>query len=64
MPASGNTMPANNAKYSDVISVAKAELRSINALVKSSLPSQKDSLSSYHLQDISDRIEEALNPKG
>jgi len=64
MPASGNTMPANNAKYSDVISVAKAELRTINALVKSSLPSQKDSLSSYHLQDISDRIEEALHPKG
>ena len=62
-PSSGNTAAAN-AKYSDVVSVARAELRSINALVKSSLPSQKDSLSSYHLQDISDRIEEALNPKG
>ncbi|MCC3151509.1 zinc-dependent metalloprotease [Hymenobacter sp. BT770] len=63
-PVSGNTIAANNAKYGDVVSVAKAELRNINALVKSSLPSQKDSLSSYHLQDISDRIEEALNPKG
>ncbi|ALW83861.1 hypothetical protein AUC43_01325 [Hymenobacter sedentarius] len=64
MPMSGNTVAASNAKYGDVVSVAKAELRTINALVKSSLPSQKDSLSSYHLQDISDRIEEALNPKG
>jgi hypothetical protein len=62
-PTSSSTAAAN-AKYSDVVSVAKAELRNINALVKSSLPSQKDSLSSYHLQDISDRIEEALNPKG
>ena len=64
MPASGNAMTATNAKYGDVMSVAKAELRTINTLVKSSLPSQKDSLSSYHLQDISDRIEEALRPKG
>ena len=63
-PLPGNTVAANNAKQGDVVSVAKAELRIINALVKSSLPSQKESLSSYHLQDISDRIEEALNPKG
>ena len=63
-PSSANTMAATNAKYSDVISVAKAELRNISTLVKSSLPNQKDSLSSYHLQDISDRIDEALKPKG
>ena len=63
-PLPANTVAANNAKQGDVVSVAKAELRIINALVKSSLPSQKESLSSYHLQDISDRIEEALNPKG
>lgn len=64
MPVPGNTTATNSVKQGDVVSVAKAELRAINALVKSSLPSQKDSLSSYHLQDISDRIEEALNPKG
>jgi hypothetical protein len=60
----GNSSSTTNPRQSDVMSVAKAELRNINALVKSSLPGQKDSLSSYHLQDISDRIEEALNPKG
>lgn len=63
-PLPANPVAANNAKQGDVVSVAKAELRTINALVKSSLPSQKESLSSYHLQDILDRIEEALNPKG
>ncbi|MEX8547059.1 MAG: zinc-dependent metalloprotease [Mucilaginibacter sp.] len=48
----------------DVMSVAKAQLRSINALIKTSLPNTSDSLSNYHLQDLSDRIELALNPKG
>ena len=64
VPSAGTPTAEANAKHGDVVSVAKAELRTINALVKASLPSQKDALSSYHLQDISDRIEEALNPKG
>ncbi|MXV16991.1 zinc-dependent metalloprotease [Hufsiella ginkgonis] len=47
----------------DVKSVAKAQLRSVNALVKSALPATTDSMTSYHLQDLSDRITETLDPK-
>lgn len=60
----GNNQPVIDIKQSDVSSVAKAELRRINNLIKSSLPAQSDALSSYHLQDLSDRIEGALDPKG
>jgi len=63
-PSRGNNMPTMNVKQSDVISVAKAELRNINNMIKSSLPGQSDSLSNYHLQDIADRIEKTLDPRG
>ncbi|OCX52911.1 hypothetical protein BEL04_00870 [Mucilaginibacter sp. PPCGB 2223] len=49
---------------SDVFSVAKAQLRLINAMIKTALPNTTDSMTSYHLQDLSERINEALNPKG
>jgi len=45
----------------DAVSVAKAQLRAINTMIKSANIS--DSMSSYHLQDLSERITEALNPK-
>ncbi|MBS7563489.1 zinc-dependent metalloprotease [Mucilaginibacter sp. Bleaf8] len=48
-------------EQTDAKSVAKAQLRSINNLIKSANIS--DSMSTYHLQDLSDRIMEALNPK-
>jgi hypothetical protein len=48
-------------EQTDAVSVAKAQLRSINSLIKSANIS--DSMSTYHLQDLSDRITEALNPK-
>ncbi len=48
----------------DVQSVAKAQLRAINTLIKAALPGTTDSMSNFHLQDLSDRINEALNPKG
>ncbi len=59
----GNNTPVMDSKQSDVMSVAKAELRNINKMVKNALPGQSDALSNYHLQDLSDRIEEALDPK-
>ncbi|RNI29553.1 DUF5117 domain-containing protein [Rufibacter immobilis] len=58
------TAPTMDIQQSDVISVAKAELRNINNLIKSAAASQSDSLSNYHLQDLADRINEALNPRG
>ena len=46
----------------DAISVAKGELRTINAMIKRSMAG-KDVMSRYHLQDLSDRINRALNPR-
>ncbi len=59
-----NTTPDPSREDTDVMSVAKAQLRSINAMIKTVAPGASDSLSSYHLQDLSERITEALNPKG
>ncbi|ALI98141.1 zinc-dependent metalloprotease [Rufibacter tibetensis] len=59
----GNTAPTMDARTSDVVSVAKAELRNINNMIKASAATQSDSLSNYHLLDLSDRINEALDPR-
>jgi ribosomal protein S18 acetylase RimI-like enzyme len=48
-------------EQTDAVSVAKAQLRAINAMIKSATIS--DSMSSYHLQDLSERITAALNLK-
>jgi ribosomal protein S18 acetylase RimI-like enzyme len=47
----------------DAISAAKGQLRMINDMIKAAIPGA-DTMSGYHLQDLSDRITEALNPKG
>jgi hypothetical protein len=51
------------AMQSDGISIVKAELKRINLLLKNAVPKQSVSLSKYHLQDLSDRINQALNPR-
>ncbi|HWZ16182.1 MAG TPA: zinc-dependent metalloprotease [Mucilaginibacter sp.] len=51
-------------EQTDAVSVAKAQLRLINNMIKTALPNTTDPMTSYHLQDLSDRINEALNPKG
>jgi hypothetical protein len=61
---SGGRIVTTSGMQSDLISVAKAELRSINSMIGSSLQKQSDSLTNYHLQDLSDRITQALDPKG
>ena len=47
----------------DVLSVAKGQLRSIETMIKTALPTTSDNLSNYHLVDLSERINLALNPK-
>jgi hypothetical protein len=59
----GGAAPRDADKEStDVVSVAKAQLKAINAMIKAS--TSTDSMTQYHLQDLSDRINETLNPKG
>lgn len=66
IPAAARRGPAQQRELeqTDAVSVAKAQLRLINNMIKTALPNTTDSMSSYHLQDLSDRINEALNPKG
>lgn len=54
--------PTINPKTTDAISVAKAQLRSLSGEIKAALPLYKNAESRAHLQDVLDRINEALNP--
>ena len=47
---------------SDVTSVVKAQLKDLNVMIKGAIPSV-NGLSKYHLEDLSDRIDAALDPK-
>jgi hypothetical protein len=33
-------------------------------MIKAALPTTTDSMTTYHLQDLSERISQTLNPKG
>jgi hypothetical protein len=57
----GRGAPARELEQTDAVSVAKAQLRAINTMIKSA--NITDSMSTYHLQDLSERISETLNPK-
>lgn len=52
-----------SASQSDVMSVVKGQLRELNANLKSATNAQSDSLSKYHLMDLTDRIDAALDSK-
>ena len=59
----GPLQPTMNARTTDAISIAKAQLRSLAAEIRAALPLYRDANSRAHLQDVLDRITEALNPK-
>jgi hypothetical protein len=51
------------ASQSDVLSVVKGQLKELDTMIKTS-SNAATGLSKYHLQDLSDRIEKALDPQG
>ncbi len=53
-----------NVKVSDIISVAKGTLRTLKSDITATLPSVQDRMTKYHLQDVLDRINLILYPKG
>ena len=53
-----------NTKNTDIPSIAKAELAVLRARILASIPLTTDRLSKYHLEDLADRIKQALEPKG
>jgi hypothetical protein len=62
LPA-GFTVTSTNIKNTDIPSIARAYLRMLNAEIIAALPATTDKMSQYHLQDVSARIQKALNPK-
>ena len=55
----GSVDPRGN----DISSIARGQLSALNTQVKAALPTVTDKMSRYHLQDVSDRITRALNPR-
>ncbi|PZF73434.1 zinc-dependent metalloprotease [Taibaiella soli] len=53
-----------NIKNTDVSSVARAQLVSLRTQMLTAIPATSDKMSKYHLQDLTERIKLALNPKG
>ncbi len=54
----------NNVWNTDAVSVARAQLVALKKQVDASIPATSDRISKYHLQDVSERIKKALDPKG
>lgn len=49
-------------KTTDAVSIVKAQLRTLQGEIKAALPVYKDATSRAHLQDVSERITQALEP--
>lgn len=58
----GSPAAMTDTKKSDIISVLKANLRSLRAEIKTAYPSITDKMTQYHLQDVADRIDRILDP--
>jgi hypothetical protein len=54
----------NDTWNTDAVSVARGQLVALKKQVDGAIPGTADRLSRYHLQDVSDRIKKALDPKG
>jgi Met-zincin/Domain of unknown function (DUF5117)/Domain of unknown function (DUF5118) len=68
-PTSGPTLPGlfiffgSGTKNTDLPSIAKAELTGLRNQILAAIPGMTDKLSRYHLQDLAERIRQALHPK-
>jgi hypothetical protein len=61
--ARGFNLSIINTANTDVPSVARGELKSLLVAVNAAIPATSNKLSKYHLQDLSERIKKALDPK-
>lgn len=59
----GFAMPSDFSRTTDAMSIAKAQLRILQAEIRAALPAYKDAASRAHLMDVNDRITEVLEPK-
>jgi ribosomal protein S18 acetylase RimI-like enzyme len=52
-----------NIRNTDIPSIARAQLMDLRTEITAAIPRTTDKLSRYHLQDLLERIKQALNPK-
>jgi len=62
-PAANGFMAAPAIKNTDVASVARAQMIALRNQINAAIPGTKDKMSKYHLEDVSERIKKALDPK-
>lgn len=64
MPGGLLIMFGPGTKNTDLPSIARAELTTLRSKILAAIPATTDRLSKYHLEDLAERIKQALNPKG
>lgn len=60
---SSSPIGGGSVKSTDVVSIARAHLSSLRSKILAAVPGTTDKLSKYHLQDVAERIRQALEPK-
>ncbi|PWT71144.1 MAG: zinc-dependent metalloprotease [Bacteroidetes bacterium] len=63
LPRSVASSLIGDVKNSDVPSIARANLNILKSEIAIAIPLTKDKMSKYHLEDVLERIKQALNPK-
>ncbi|MBN8719804.1 MAG: zinc-dependent metalloprotease [Sediminibacterium magnilacihabitans] len=63
LTSSGVQITTTETKNTDVTSVARGQLKALQAEINAAIPGTGDRMSKYHLQDVSERIKHALDPK-
>ncbi len=58
-----NFGPSFDVKKSDVVSVAKGNLRTLRSDIIKVIPTTTDAMTRYHLEDVKERIDKILDPK-
>lgn len=58
-----NPGPVTDIRKSDIMSVVRGQLVSLQRSIASAMPRQTDTMSKYHLADLQARIQNALDPK-
>jgi hypothetical protein len=66
-PAAGPSFAANTtalSKTNDALSIVKGQARTLLAEIRSVIPSATDKETKLHLQDLAERLNQALKPEG
>jgi len=63
LPASLAALLTTNVRNTDIPSIVRAHLVQLRTDINAAIPLTTDKLSKYHLQDVSERIKRALDPK-